>query len=240
MRIAFLHTIEANRQVFAAASEALGVSDAPRRHLVRPELREAAQAAGGTPASLIDAVRRCVSTLASDADAVVVTCASLGPALAAIEAMEAMEAMEAGDGGDLAARMPVPPVPPVPVVRADLALAAQAGATRGRLVVLCALDAVVEPTRALFARHAGDGVTAVAVTVVAGAWALFQRDALDACLDAIAAAADAAYAAGAAEVAFAHPWMAPAAARVRDARRPFDAARAALAEAKRRAARDPA
>lgn len=117
---------------------------------------------------------------------------------------------------------------PIPIVRADAALAAAATKMEERVVVLCAVESAVEPTKRLFAQHASGAATSVEVVHVEQVWALFTNNRLDECFAAIAAAADDAYEAGATVVAYAHPWMAPAVHLTRKGTQPLDSAHAAL------------
>ena len=79
LRVAFLHTIESNRAVFAAAADALGLPPASLMHEVRADLREAVDAAGGTSPEIEAHTHECLKRLSIDTQAVVVTCATLGP-----------------------------------------------------------------------------------------------------------------------------------------------------------------
>lgn len=204
MRISFLHTVDGNKRVFEDAAKNLGLRDGDFRHEVRSDLREAVQNAGTFSADLKEETKRCLLALAADADAVILTCATLGPAVEEIE------------------------ITPVPIVRADVGLAAAAGKVGGKITVLCAVEAAVEATRRLFARHASDTATSVDVIYVERVWALFKNDDIDECFAAIAASTNEAYEAGATVVAYAHPWMAPAVNLARNGNQPLDGAHAAL------------
>jgi len=85
MRISLLHTIDGNRRVFEDAANDPGLRVADLRHEVRPDLREAVQHAGTFSADLRAQTKRCLLGLAADSDAVILTCASLGPAVEGIE-----------------------------------------------------------------------------------------------------------------------------------------------------------
>jgi hypothetical protein len=102
MRISFLHTIENNRQVFEHAAIESGLRADDLRHAVRADLREAVDRAGTFPINVIAQTCDCLPELARNAEVVVVTCATLGPA---VDEMNN---------------------PPVPVIRADAALAVEA------------------------------------------------------------------------------------------------------------------
>lgn len=204
MRIAFLHTLEGNRNIFDSAAKDLGIPGEQLGHQIRTDLRLSVQHAGTVTAEIMEQIRRSLEELSTDADAIVVTCATLSPAVAAID--------------DL----------PVPIVRADAALAAAAARIGGHIVVLCALDSAVLPTRHLFEQYVNEKVRSVKVVNVVGIWDLFSSGKLDACLAEIARAADQAYDTGADVVAFAHPWMAQATSLVRAGHVVLDSPRAAL------------
>ncbi|MFM0203155.1 arylsulfatase [Paraburkholderia fungorum] len=204
MRISFLHTVDGNKRVFEDAAQTLGLRVDNLRREVRSDLREAVQDAGTFSAGLKEETKHCLLALAADADAVILTCATLGPAVEEIDS------------------------PPVPIVRADVALAAAAGKVGGKIAVLCAVEAAVEPTRKLSEQHASNTVTSVDVIHVARVWALFKSDDLAECFAAIAASASEAYEAGATVVAYAHPWMAPAVNLARNGSQPLDSAHTAL------------
>ncbi|RAS14305.1 aspartate/glutamate racemase family protein [Paraburkholderia bryophila] len=204
MRISLLHTIDGNRRVFEDAANNLGLRVEDLRHEVRPDLREAVQRAGKFSADLRAQTNRCLLGLAADSDAVILTCATLGPAVEEIESS------------------------PIPIVRADAALAAAAGKVGGKIAVLCAVESAIESTRRLFAQHASDIATSVEVIHVAQVWELFKNGDIDECFAAIAASANEAYGTGATVVAFAHPWMAPAVNLARKGSRPLDSAHVAL------------
>jgi hypothetical protein len=204
MRISFLHTIDGNRQVFEQAAKDLGLRATDLHHEVRPDLREAVEQAGAFPVGLRKQTGDCLLKLAVNADAVILTCATLGPAVADIESS------------------------PVPIVRADAALAAAAAKVGGTIAVLCAAESGIESTRKLFALYASESNASVEVVHVARVWTLFKSGDLNECFAAIASAADDAYEAGASAVAFAHPWMAPAVELTSKGTRPLDSAHAAL------------
>ncbi|WP_454874394.1 arylsulfatase [Paraburkholderia xenovorans] len=210
MRISFLHTMDGNRQVFEQAAKTLGMRAENLHHEVRADLREAVTQTGTFSSELKAETNQRLLALAAHSDAVILTCATLGPAVADI-----------GHS-------------PVPIVRADIALAAAAAEAGGKIVVLCAAESAVESTRKLFVEQASGNNASVEVVHLPEVWALFKAGALDACLAAIALAADDAYEAGATVVAFAHPWMAPGADLVRKGRRPLDSPSAALRAAAQR------
>lgn len=210
MRISFLHTMDGNRQVFEQAAKALGMRPEDLHHEVRADLREAVSQTGRFPIESKVETNQRLLALATRSDAVILTCATLGPAVADIKS------------------------PPVPIIRAEIALAAAAAEVGGKLVVLCAADTAIESTRRLFAAHAGADTVSVEVVHLPRVWARFKAGELDASLAATALSAERAYESGATVVALAHPWMAPAADLVRGGRRPLDSPGAALRAAMQR------
>ncbi|QCP52622.1 arylsulfatase [Trinickia violacea] len=205
MRISFLHTIDANQAIFEQAANDLGLSAEHLHHEVRADLRVAVQLAGGITSELRQAITRCLLDLSAEADAVVVTCATLGPAVDGL------------------------PHFPIPIVRADAALASAAAKAGGSVVVLCAAESAIESTRRLFETFtAAANQGPVTVVHVPRVWALFSGGDFDACLAETARAAERAYDIGATVVAFAHPWMAPAVSLIRAGHVALDSPRAAL------------
>lgn len=204
MRISLLHTMESNRPVFEQAARDLGLPIENVRHEVRPDLRESVERAGTFTDELKAYTIRCLLELAAGSDAVLLTCATLGPAAANI-----------ADS-------------PVPILRSDVALACAAASMGGKISVLCAAESAIESNRRLFAEHLRDDRASATVIHLPHVWNLFKAGDLDACLTAIASAAHQAYDAGADVVAFAHPWMAPAAKRVGGGRQPLDSPHVAI------------
>lgn len=212
MIIACLHTADSNVAVFESAARELGLATEVLRHTVRPDLLEAAERAGGLTDAIARETAAALTALAARADAVLLTCSTLGPSAA--------RAHEA----------------PVPVLRADATLAEKAAAVGGKVVALCAVETTVAPTTALFAEAAKRRGVALEVRLVAGAWALFRAGDRDGYLAAIAGAADAAYGDGAAIVALAQASMAGAADLVRRGPRPLTSPAAGLSAALERIA----
>jgi hypothetical protein len=204
MRISFLHTMDANQAIFEQAANDLGLSAEHLHHEVRADLRVAVQQAGGITSELKQAIKRCLLDLSANADAVVVTCATLGPVVDGLHDF------------------------PIPIVRADAALASAAANVGGGVVVLCAAESAIESTRRLFETFTAANRGSVTVIHVPRVWELFSGGDLDACLAETARAAERAYDIGAAVVAFAHPWMAPAVRLIRTGQVALDSPRAAL------------
>ena len=201
MRISFLHTIAASQPLFDQAAHDLNINADRFRHLTQPELREAI-ASDRFDAEAKSRLHACLQDLAANADAIVVTCATLGPVAELFDDI------------------------PAPVLRADAAQAMAASAEKGKLTVLCAAESALASVGALFCSY-GKGADLVTVTHLPEVWRFFTEGDHKACHDGIVAAIWQAYAAGADVVALAHPWMAPAAMSVKG-RQPFDIPHAAL------------
>ncbi len=140
MRIACLHTAESNVAIFEAARPD-GVS---LSHAVRPDLLAAAEADGLTP-DIAAATAQALGALRDGADAVLLTCSTLGPA--------------AGPAGAFSA---------------DAALAEAATAAGGTVEVLCAAPATLTATAELFGAAAARSGARVTIRLVPGAWRLFH------------------------------------------------------------------
>ena len=187
-RIACLHTVESNRAVFEAAERELGRGDVTVSHAIRADLLGDAEKAGGLTDEIRSRAQAALLAAAKDADAVVLTCSTVGPSVAGM-------AERAG----------------VPVLRVDEALARAAVRSGGRVVVLCAVETTVEPTRKLFDDAACGTKAKVEMRLVPGAWAAFKAGDVAGYHALVAAAAEAALAEGAACVALAQASMSGAA-----------------------------
>jgi hypothetical protein len=187
-RIACLHTVESNRAVFEDAERALGRADVTVSHAVRADLLGDAEKAGGLTAEIRTRAQDVLLALARDADAVLLTCSTVGPSVEGLAA-------RAGK----------------PVFRVDEALAREAVKAGGRVVVLCAVETTVEPTRRLFDDAARGSSATVEMRLVPGAWAAFKSGDVAGYHRRVADAADAALAEGASCVALAQASMACAA-----------------------------
>jgi hypothetical protein len=203
MRIACLHTLGSNIAVFEAARPGAGVT---LRHDVRTDLLEAAERSGGLTEDVTAQTGEALRTLAADADAVLLTCSTLGPAVSGVENMG------------------------VPVLRVDAALAKGAARGGGRIVVLCSAATTLGPTGALFEEAAADTGATIELRLVPGAWDAFKAGRIPEYHAMIAAAADEAFGDGAEKVALAQASMAGAAALCR-AGRPLESPAVGLAEA---------
>jgi hypothetical protein len=180
--IACLHTAAGNLAIFDAACPA-GVT---LTHTLREDLLRDAEAAGGLTEDIADRTARALEALATPGvDAVLLTCSTVGPGAARAKA-------------------------PVPVLRVDAALAEEATKGGGQVVVLCAVETTVEPTRVIFAEAATRSGAVLEVRLVPGAWVAFRAGDPARYHAIIAEAADAAFAAGATQVALAQASMAGA------------------------------
>ena len=206
MMIACLHTVQSLIPVFNAEADRLGLT---LRHALRDDLLRAAERAGGLTDDIALRTAAALSELAGDADAVLLTCSTLGPSAARATAS-------------------------VPVLRVDEALAEAAVRGGGQVVVLCAVETTLEPSRALFERHAAATGARIETRLVPGAWAAFRDGDPERYLELIAAAADAAFADGADKVALAQASMAGAAPLCRNGT-PLTSPAVGLAAAKRAA-----
>jgi aspartate/glutamate racemase len=206
MRIAFLHTIAANQSLFDNAAIDLGYSAQHFRHELRADLREAVEKGGALTDDLKSQVIECLLELATDSDAVILTCATLGPAVEALRDS------------------------PVPILRADAALAEAAANAGGKITVLCAAESAVAAVRQMYSEHTGQ----VTIVFLPQVWSLFKAGDSQACFSELASCAKSAYQGGADVVAFAHPWMAPAGKLVEGATQPLDIPHAAIRAVARR------
>lgn len=190
MRIACLHTVQSNVAVLEAAAQAMREAghDVSLSHQIRADLLARAEAEGGLTEALRDEAADLLCTLAQEADAVLLTCSTVGPA--------------AENAAVLA---------PVPVLRVDEALAsaavARATATGGRVLVLCAVQTTVEPTRTLFERVANGTGVAIETRIAPGAWDAFKAGNVAGYHRLVAEAADALYAQGEQVIALAQASM---------------------------------
>ena len=204
-RIACLHTAPTNIAIFDAALRASGRTDVRLHHHVRADLLAAAEQAGHVTPAVAAATVEALHALGANADAVLLTCSTLGPI--------------AEDAGVAS------------VFRVDAALAREAVRQGGRVTVLCAVETTLAPTRQLFEREARATGAAITVQLVPDAWAAFKAGDTGRYLTLIAGAAEAARRGGATQVALAQASMAPAADLVPPGLRPLDSPATALAAA---------
>jgi hypothetical protein len=182
-RIACLHTAAGNIALFEAAAVDLALD---LRHLVRAHLLAAAEQAGGLTPSIVEETEAALRAAAGDADFVLLACSTLGPVADGLRAK-------------------------VPTLRIDRALAEAAVKKGGRVAVLYTFPGTAQASGDLFREVAAGTEAEIDLQLVPGAWDLFKEGDQQQYLAMIADAADRAFAAGAASVAFAQASMAPAA-----------------------------
>ncbi|WP_206930465.1 hypothetical protein [Roseococcus thiosulfatophilus] len=183
LTIACLHTGASNAALFDAAAAALPGGALRLTHECRPEWLRAPDAA------LLVEVAALLRAMAEGADAVLLTCSTIGEAV------------------DFAQDAPHP------VLRADAALAAAATRTGGEVTVLYAAPSTRASTWKLFSEAAAQTGADVGLYGVPGAWALFQEGRFEEYHAAIAKAARGRRG----RVALAQASMAPAAALLAEA-----------------------
>lgn len=177
--IACLHTAAGNIAVFDAACP----PGAALTHTLRADLLQDAEEAGGLTGAIAQRTAAALQALATPSvDAVLLTCSTVGPGAALVRAA-------------------------IPVLRVDAALAETATKGGGRVVVLCAVETTVGPTRDIFAEAAARHSASLDVRLVPGAWAAYRAGDPARYHAIIAAASDAAFAEGAAQVALAQASM---------------------------------
>jgi hypothetical protein len=197
MRIGCLHTAESNIHVFETALARMDASAVTLVHRVRCDLLSEAQEFGGLTTEIERRTRDALVDLSAEADAVLLTCSTLGPCVTNER------------------------IGSVPVVRVDSALANEATCAGGRVLVLCAAETTLGPTTRLFGEAAKKTGAFVEVRLVQGAWPLFMGRQFANYLATIAAAVMQAYGDGADVVALAQASMAGAADLVASAPRPL-------------------
>ncbi|MCZ8311891.1 MAG: aspartate/glutamate racemase family protein [Magnetospirillum sp.] len=205
VQIACLHTAESNVAVFDAALRTAGLSGVNLRHALRADLLAAAEQEGRLTTEIAAQAVAALTDLCAGADAVLLTCSTLGPVAEAAAANAA-----------------------IPILRVDAALAAEAVKGGGKIVVLCAVETTVEPTKRLFEAAAQATGAEVRVQLVPGAWAAFKAGQQDRYLAMVARAAIEAKRGGAARVALAQASMAGASDLVAAGERPLNSPVAGL------------
>nr|WP_246698552.1 MULTISPECIES: aspartate/glutamate racemase family protein [unclassified Rhizobium] len=146
-----MHTAKSNIAVYEAAAKALGLPEGTLRHHVRADLLLAAEKLGRLTDEISAETAALLWHLAEDADAVVLNCSTLGPAVSKVAA---------GAGA--------------PIIRADAALAEQAVKAGGKVLVLCTVETTIIPTTALFEAAAKATGAEIEVRLVPGAWTHFR------------------------------------------------------------------
>lgn len=199
-RIACLHTAESNVAIFEAALSELGLAEhVTLDHTMRADLLVEAERFGGLTPDVERRTAEALWMLGQSADAVILTCSTLGSSV-----------------DPAAARSR-----PIPILRVDAALAREAVADGGDVVVLCAAETTLRPTRALFEAAAATTGAKVDIRLVPGAWSAFKSGDTTRYLALVAEAADEATRNGASRIALAQASMAGAAKLVATGLRPL-------------------
>ncbi len=147
MKVACLHTLESNVEVFDKAAKEANIEVI---HVVREDLLKDAEVSGGLTDAIKLRAADALAKAAEQADAVVLTCSTVGPSV-----------------------VPARSLTDRPVLRVDEALAERAVAMPGKLIVLYAVQTTYEPTRALF-EAAGAEKATTEYHLVEGAWDAFK------------------------------------------------------------------
>lgn len=153
-------------------------------HEVRADLLAETEQSRGLTASIEEKTIEAVLGLSKTADAVLLTCSSLGPVAAKAAAIAS-----------------------TPILRVDEALAHEAVKDGGTVVALCAVATTLQPTRALFEAAAQKTGASIDIRLVPSAWDLFKAGQRDAYLRLLAEAADQAFDEGIEVVALAQASM---------------------------------
>ncbi|MGI9372684.1 MAG: Asp/Glu racemase, partial [Hyphomicrobiales bacterium] len=153
----FLHPAKVNDDLFKSMAADVAVGDT---HVLRDDLLKRAMDAGVFTPELQEETERALLELVDKADAVLLTCSTLGPAADALN-------------------MPS-------VLRVDRALAKQAVADGGDVAVLVAVETTIGPTRELFEEEAVKTGATIRMVMVEGAWEKFLAGDMQAYAQAIA------------------------------------------------------
>jgi hypothetical protein len=183
MKIACLHTLASNAAIFEAAKP----DGASVSHTVRPDLLSEAERLGGMTSDVEAAAIAALLELARAADAVLLTCSTIGAA------------------ADAASRQTG-----APILRADASLAREAVRAGNPVLVLCAVETTMAPSRQLFERAAAETGAAIDLALVPGAWLAFKAGDVKTYHRLVADYADEAHASGHALLALAQASMAGA------------------------------
>lgn len=155
MIIACLHAAESNIAVFEQSLAQLAVTHVTLHHTVAADLLAAAEQAGGMTPAITQATLDRLHPLCQQADAVIVSCTTLG---AAAEGMSFS----------------------TPLVRLDATLAEEALCDSQHLLVLCTAPTTLASTQALFQLRCGEAQR-LQVVCVPEAWTQFKAGEIAAC-----------------------------------------------------------
>jgi len=186
MKIACLHTADSNIAVFNQAAALLDIPEGVLQHHVHADLLAAVMQAGGLTEEITAETAAVLSLLQQQAQAVLLTCSSLGPALDGMASQSE-----------------------TPLFRVDRALAQETARRGGDIVVLCTASSTLTPTRELFMEYVTLADTRLQVRLVEGAWSQLQAGDMDGYLQTVANAVTDIYQQEDATVALAQASMAP-------------------------------
>ncbi|WP_034914740.1 MULTISPECIES: hypothetical protein [Erwinia] len=151
--IACLHAARSNIALYEDALRGLDFSDVELLHRVEGELLASVADAGDVTEAIADATRQAIHELCDYADAVIVTCTTLG-----VVAWDASQFSK-------------------PVIRVDAALAKVASRYQGSILVLCTAHATLAATTHLF--EAFIPPERLSVELIPGAWVWFNAGDFD-------------------------------------------------------------
>jgi len=205
MKIACLHTADSNIAVFNQAAALLDIPEGVLQHHVHADLLAAVMQAGGLTEEITAETAAVLSVLQQQAQAVLLTCSSLGPALDGMTSQSE-----------------------TPLFRVDRALAQKTVRSGGDIVVLCTASSTLTPTRELFMEYATLSGANLDVRLIDGAWALLHSGDMAQYLQTVANAVTDIYQQGDATVALAQASMAPVARYFSTSRQPLTSPTAGL------------
>lgn len=205
MRIACLHTAASNIGIFEQAAKRLALPAGQLHHVVHGSLLEEAEKQGGITQAITSQTLRIITGLLDDADAVLVTCSTLGTIADAAQSSFSK-----------------------PVLRTDRALAEQALESGLSVTVLCTAPTTLQPTTDLFHQVFADTSIKPDIRLIDKAWDVFRSGDSATYNRIIADAAEIAYQQGTQLVVLAQTSMAGASELINHERKVLDAPTAAL------------
>ncbi len=205
MRIACLHTAASNIGIFEQAASRLALPAGQLHHVVKSNLLEEAEKHGDITQTISSQTLRIITELLENADAVLVTCSTLGTIADAAQSSFNK-----------------------PVLRTDRALAEQALESGLSVTVLCTAPTTLQPTTDLFRQVFADTPITPDIRLIDKAWDIFRSGDSATYNRMIADAAETAYQQGAQLVVLAQTSMADASALISPERKVLDAPTAAL------------
>ncbi|WP_147197536.1 aspartate/glutamate racemase family protein [Pantoea sp. MBD-2R] len=146
--IACLHAARSNIDIYEQALQVLEYDDIQLLHRVEDRLFEQALASNALTPDIADATRQAIEEMCQHADAVIVTCTTLGAS-----ACDASQFSK-------------------PVFRVDATLAKAASRYHGSILVLCTAHSTLEATQRIFAAFIPG--ERLAVELIPRAWAFFN------------------------------------------------------------------